>query len=48
MQDRHVSLEQAEELVVERFLQGERAVTRRQRLVLEGLQLGCDVALGVL
>src|SRR5256885_12950622 len=40
--------EQVEQLVVERFFQGERAVARRQRLVLESLQLGRDVALGVL
>ena len=37
-----------EELVVELPLAGERALLRRERLVLERLELGRDVALGVL
>ena len=40
--------EEAEQLVVERFLECERAVPRRERLVLELLQFRRDVALGVL
>ncbi len=43
-----VRLQLVEQLVVEQLLAGEGAVLRRQRLVLEGLELGRDEALGVL
>jgi len=35
-------------ILIQGLLERERAIARRQRLVLEGLQLGRDVALGVL
>src|SRR5262245_63088082 len=40
--------EQAEQVGEERLLESNGAVSRRESLVLEGLQLGGDVALGVL
>ena len=43
-----VRLQLVEQLLVEQLLARQRAVLRRQRLVLEGLQLGRDEALGVL
>ena len=43
-----VRLQRVEQLLVEQLLARQRALLRRQRLVLEGLELGRDVALGVL
>ena len=45
---RHVRLQRVEQLFVERLLERQRPVARRERLVLECLQLRRDVALGVL
>jgi hypothetical protein len=47
-QQRHPRLQSREERLVQLALAGAGALLRRQRLVLEGLQLRRDVALGVL
>ena len=46
LQSREIAREQLEQLVVEPFLAGQRALARREHLVLEVLELGRDVALG--
>ena len=43
----HKFLQLVEQLFVQEFLAGQRALLRRQRLVFKSLELGCDEALGV-